>query len=194
MLSKAVFLDRDGTLNEDPGYLGNPELLKLYPGTSKALSILKQKLGIKLIVISNQSGVARGLITIEMVESVNHRLNDLLKEENVEIDAFYYCPFHPDFSTEEECSCRKPSPELIFKAAKDFNIDLTSSYIIGDSVSDVECGHNAGIKTILVKTGYGTESIYILNNQNKFPTFVAENIADACTFIYKDLTGEELVP
>lgn len=194
MSFRAVFLDRDGTLNEDPGYLGDPELVKLYPGTAKALSFLREKLDIKYIVISNQSGISRGLITVEMVEAVNQKINSLLKEENVSIDAFYYCPYHPDFSTEEECECRKPSAKMILNAADDLDIDLSKSYIIGDNQTDIECGFNAGIKTVLVKTGYGMESFSILKKQNKFPTFVADNIVEACSFIYKDITGEDLVP
>lgn len=185
-----VFLDRDGTLNEDPGYLGDPKLVKLFPDTGKALSILKNKLKFKLVVISNQSGIARGLITREKVDSVNKKINELLKKDNVQIDAFYYCPYHPEFSTEEECECRKPNPNLIFKSAEDFNIDLSRSYFIGDTVSDIECGINAGLKTILVKTGYGKDSFSILQKVNKFPTFVAINILEACNFIQKDFTGE----
>ena len=186
----AVFLDRDGTINEDPGYLGDPERVKLFPGTGKALSILKNKLNFKLIVISNQSGVARGLITEKEVEAVNSRINILLQPENVAIDAFYYCPFHPDFNSKEESECRKPSPALIYKASGELNIELNGSYFIGDTPADILCGINAGIKTVLVKTGYGKESFYILQKQNIFPSFVAENISDACQFIYEDFTGE----
>ncbi len=191
MHNSAVFLDRDGTLNEDPGYLGDPDHLKLYPKTGEALSILKNNLGFKLIVISNQSGIARGLITDEMVKAVNVRLNELLEVYNAKIDAFYYCPSHPDYSSKEECGCRKPSPELVFKAAKDFNIDLAHSYFVGDAVSDIECGTNSGLKTILVKTGYGKESFSILKKQNKFPTFVAHDLIEVCNFIQKDCIGEK---
>ena len=186
-----VFLDRDGTLNEDPGYLGEPDLLQLYPDTGKGLALLKNKLNCKLIVISNQSGIARGLISKEKVDAVNLRLNELLLNDNVQIDAFYYCPFHPDFSSKEECSCRKPSPELVLRAAEDFNIDLSKSYFVGDAVTDVECGINANLKTILVKTGYGKESFSILQKLNKIPTFVAENILDACKIINKDFLGDK---
>ena len=190
MPSYAVFLDRDGTLNEDPGYLGDPNHLKLFPHTGEALSILKNELDFKLIVISNQSGIARGLISREMVDSVNSKINEILKADDVAIDSFYYCPSHPDFNTKDECRCRKPSPELVFKAAEDLKIDLTKSYFVGDSVTDIECGINAGLKTILVKTGYGEESFSILQKQNKFPTFVAQNIIEVCSFIKKDFTGE----
>jgi D-glycero-D-manno-heptose 1,7-bisphosphate phosphatase len=185
----AVFFDRDGTLNEDPGYLGNPDSLKLYPDIGKALSDLKKKLNLKLIVISNQSGIARGILTDEMVKSVNDKINSLLAENGVAIDAFYYCPHHPDYSQKEDCYCRKPSPEMVFKAAKDFNIDLSHSFLVGDSVSDIECGKNAGVKTILVKTGYGEESLSMLQKQNNFPTFVALNMSEVSKIIQKDFSG-----
>ena len=185
-----IFLDRDGTLNEDPGYIGDPNLVNLFEDTGKALSLLKNELKFKLFVISNQSGIARGLITKKNVDTVNSKINELLLKDNVQIDAFYYCPFHPDFSSEEECVCRKPSPYLVFKAAKDFQIDLEKSYFVGDAVSDIECGINANLKTVLVKTGYGEESFSMLQNLNKFPTFVAENIFSASKIIYKDFIGE----
>lgn len=189
MPGRAVFLDRDGTLNEDPGYLGDPEKVKLYPDTGEALSLLKNDLKLNLIVISNQSGIGRGLITRKDVDAVNKKVNNLLKQFNVEIDAFYYCPYHPDFNTPEECACRKPSPQMVLKAAKDFNINPEDSYLIGDAVSDIECGMNSGVKTILVKTGYGKESFYTLQKLNKIPTFVAENILEAVRFIQKDISG-----
>ena len=185
----AVFLDRDGTINEDPGYLGEPDKVKLLPGVAKALSYLKNELHFRLVVISNQSGIARGLITKDKVDKVNKRINDILLNDNVSIDAFYYCPSHPDFNAPEECACRKPSPKLVFDAAKEMEIDLSLSYFIGDTVADIECGKNAGLKTILVKTGNGEESISILQKQKNFPSFVAENLSDASNFIYKDFTG-----
>jgi D,D-heptose 1,7-bisphosphate phosphatase len=182
----AVFLDRDGTLNEDPGYLGDPNQVKLLSGTGEALSLLKNELGFKLVVVSNQSGISRGLINKQMVDAVNDRLNNLLAEFNTAIDAFYYCPFHPEFSSKQESNCRKPSPEMIFQAAKDLAIDLSGSYMVGDSVSDMECGVNAGVKTVLVKTGNGEESFSVLKKQNKFPTFVAQNIIEVSSIIKKD--------
>ena len=187
MSSHAIFLDRDGTLNEDPGYIGNPNQVKLLPGVGEALSFLKKELGFKLIVISNQSGIARGLITKEMVESVNQKINELLAEYDVLIDAFYFCSSHPDFNSEEECLCRKPSPEMVLQAASEHSIDVKGSYFVGDAVSDIECGINAGLKTILVMTGYGEDSFSILKKQNKFPTFVAQNITEVSSIIKKDL-------
>mgnify|MGYP001187735413 FL=1 len=189
MLNKAVFLDRDGTLNYDPGYLGNPKDLKLFSDTGDVLAALKNTHHFKLIVISNQSGVARGFITEEDVVSVNNELNRRLLEFNVQIDAFYYCPFHPNFNSEKDCICRKPSPKMILDSAKDLNLDLSKSYFIGDSVSDIQAGMSADLKTILVKTGYGEESISILQKENNFPSFVAENLTEACKFIINDSSG-----
>ena len=189
MSNRAVFLDRDGTLNEDPGYLGDPGKVKLLPFVGEILSRLKNEFNYCLIVISNQSGIARGLITAKQVDRVNEKINILLKEFNVSIDKFYYCPFHPDFSTKENYNCRKPSTEMVEKAVEEFDIDLSNSFFIGDSVTDIECGMNAGVKTILVKTGYGRESLYMLQKENKIPNFVAENFLDAGNFILTDLNG-----
>ncbi len=191
MANVAIFFDRDGTLNEDPGYLGNPDQVKLFPGTGEILSQLKKTFNLLFIVISNQSGIARGILTKAMVDAVNLKINQLLSVYDTAIDAFYYCPSHPDFSDVNDCSCRKPSPELVFKAAEDFNINLSKSYFVGDTVSDILCGVNAGLKTILVKTGFGKESFSILKKQNIFPTFVAENINDVFTFIQKDFSGDK---
>lgn len=186
MSNHAVFLDRDGTLNEDPGYISDPEKVVLFPDTGRALAMLKQY-GFLLIVISNQSGIARGMMTSKEVDAVNEKLNTLLSEYKARIDAFYYCPAHPDYSSVEDCDCRKPSPKLVIEAAKEFNVDLQKSYFIGDSVSDIQCGKNAGLKTILVRTGKGEESFSILQKENNFPTFVADNLINACNFILGDI-------
>lgn len=190
--NKAIFLDRDGTLNEDPGYLGDPAQVILFPTVGEALNILKNQLNFLLIVVSNQSGVARGLITEEDVKKVNSRINEILSEYDVKIDDFYYCIAHPDFNSVEECNCRKPSPKMIVDASEKFNIDLKKSYLIGDNISDIEAAINAGCKSILVKTGYGKETICMLQKQNKFPSFVAENLMDAVNFIIKDISGEKI--
>ena len=189
MTNKAVFLDRDGTLNFDPGYLGNPKDLILFSDTGNVLAALKNQYQFKLIVISNQSGVARGIITEEEVVSVNNELNKKLLDFNVQIDAFYYCPFHPDFNSVDDCVCRKPSPKMILDAAKDLSINLSKSYFIGDSDSDIKAGITAKLKTILVKTGIGVKSISILQKDNNFPSFVAENLTEAYKFIINDSTG-----
>lgn len=188
-MTQALFLDRDGTINEDPGYLGDPSLVKLLDGVGESLSFLKNDLNFMLIVVSNQSGIARGLITEEDVKSVNDEINNLLSEYNVKIDKFYYCAYHPDFNTPEECDSRKPSPKMILDAAKEFDIDLNKSYLIGDMSSDILSGLNAGVKTILVKTGYGKSQISSLSNLKIIPNFVAENFKEACEFIKKDFNN-----
>ncbi|MCH8171609.1 MAG: HAD family hydrolase [Bacteroidetes bacterium] len=189
MPNNAIFLDRDGTINDDPGYLGEPNKVVLLPGAGEGLSILKKRYNFKLIVISNQSGIVRGILTNEMVKNINNKINELLEKFNVQIDDFYYCPYHPEFSSEEECRCRKPSPMLIKVAAVEHNIDLSKSYFIGDMVTDIECGKNAGLKTILVKTGNGKKSLDVLKIQNNLPSFVAQNIFDSCNFIQNDFLG-----
>lgn len=186
--SCAVFFDRDGTLNVDPGYLGDPEKVILYTGAAEALLKLKTE-GFKIVVISNQSGIARGYFTEKEVDAVNLKINELLRASGVFVDAFYYCPFHPDFNTPEECRCRKPSPELVFKAARDLNIDLSKSYFVGDMISDVECGINAGLKTVLLKNTLKEEQISGLLVKDKLPNFIAENLIDASDFIIKDFSG-----
>jgi histidinol-phosphate phosphatase family protein len=186
MTSRAVFLDRDGTINEDPGYISDPAEVVLIPKAAEALAALKKK-GFKLIVISNQSGIARGIMSSEDVEKVNNKINELLLKESADIDAFYFCHAHPEFSTPEECKCRKPSPELVFEAARDLEIELSESYFVGDTLTDIECGKNAGLRTILVKTGKGAETLSILQKDNNFPSFVAENLFDAHEFIIAEI-------
>lgn len=191
-MRRAVFLDRDGTLNHDPGYLGNPDEVILLPSVGESLSLLKNTYNFTLIVISNQSGVARGLISKTDVDKVNQRINHLLAKFNVKIDAFYYCTAHPDFSSKEECGCRKPSPKMILDAAKEFEIDLSASYMIGDAKTDIEAAKNAGCKSILIKTGYGEESFNALLSENNLPNFVAENFKAACDYIINDISGEKI--
>lgn len=190
MKYKAVFLDRDGTLNEDTGYLGDPNKLVLLPGVGESLSLLKNKYHFKLFVISNQSGVARGLITEQDVIAVNNELNRKLSVFKTKIDKFYYCPYYPEFNSEEECKCRKPSPKMILDAARENNIDINSSYLIGDKIEDINAGINAGLKSILVKTGKGAESFSVLQKGNNFPSFVANNLMEACNFIINDSFGD----
>lgn len=189
MLNKVVFLDRDGTINHDTGYIGDPDKVELFPDAGIILAKLKNTYHFKLIVVSNQSGVARGLISTDQVEKINEEINKRLKKFNVQIDAFYYCPYHPEFNNEELCKCRKPDTGMIMQAVKDLEIDLAKSYLVGDSHVDILAAKNAGIKSILVKTGKGEQSFSILQNDNNFPSFVAENLTEASRFIINDSTG-----
>ncbi|HOQ04782.1 MAG TPA: HAD-IIIA family hydrolase [Anaerohalosphaeraceae bacterium] len=154
MQNKAVFLDRDKTLIEDPGYINHPSQVRLLPGVAQALIQLK-KMGYLLVVVSNQSGVARGLVTEEALQQIHHQLKKLLADEGAYLDAIYYCPFHPEGVIPKyrcESDLRKPNPGMLLKAAQDLSIDLSRSWMIGDSFRDIEAGIRAGCKTILIES------------------------------------------
>lgn len=190
MTRRALFLDRDGTINHDSGYIKDPAQVVILSGVVEGIKKLKNQFGFKIIVVSNQAGISKGLITHTDVENVNVKINELLSLEGVSIDAFYYCPFHPDIDPPEKTICRKPSPFMIVQAAEEHNISLHGSYMIGDKASDVECGLNAGVKSILLGGHSCGDEISILHNLGKKPNFVAANFKDACDFIIKDLSGE----
>jgi len=189
MKHHAIFLDRDGTLNHDSGYIKDPSKVVLLPGVSEGIRKLKNEYGFKAIVISNQAGVSKGIMTIEDVDSINDHINELLDKEGTGIDAFYYCPFHPDFDPPEKLNCRKPSPVMIVQAASEHEIDLSKSYMIGDKASDVESGINAGVKTILLNSEATNNEISILHNLGKKPNFTAANFKEVCDFIINDFSG-----
>ena len=184
----AVFLDRDGTINEDPGYLGDPDLVKLLPGVAEGIAELKNKFKFKIVVVSNQSGISRELITEEDVKKVNNKINELLNDAGTAIDAFYYCPYHPKFNGEEKAKCRKPSPFMIYKARDEMNIDLNSSYMAGDRATDVLCGINAGVKTILINSNLTGDEINLLKKEGKSANFVACDFRDTVKYITDDFT------
>jgi len=189
MSNVAIFLDRDGTINFDPGYIKNPDDVKILPGVSEGIRKLKVELGFKIVVVSNQAGVSKGLMTLEDVHAVNNRIQELLKKENAEIDAFYFCPFHPDYDDEEKSKCRKPSPLMLLKAAEELDIDLTRSFMVGDRAGDIEAGLNAGVKSILLQSEIAEEEIRNLESKNLSPLFIAKNFLDACEFIIKEVGG-----
>lgn len=157
MPNRAVFLDRDGVINVEKEYLHRVEDFQFLPGVPRALRLLKDA-GFLLVVVTNQSGVARGYFSLEAVHRLHRHLQHELQRHGVSIDGFYVCPHHPVHGTGEfrrECSCRKPMPGLIEKAAADFAIDPTRSFLVGDKLSDVEAGQAAGCRCFLVRTGYG---------------------------------------
>ncbi|MBN2254566.1 MAG: HAD family hydrolase [Deltaproteobacteria bacterium] len=182
---RAVFMDRDGTINEEVGYLSRLEELKIFPETYEALRLIN-KSGMKAIVITNQSGVGRGFFGEEFVDTVHRRINELLKENGSFIDRFYYCPHHPVYGRgpyKISCDCRKPKPGLLLRAAEELQIDLAGSYMVGDMIKDLQAGHNAGIeKALLVKTGYGQNVVHAGT-----AAYVARDILDAVIWIMKDL-------
>lgn len=149
----AVFLDRDHTLIEDPGYLGDPDKVRLLPGVELAVQSLSRA-GYLLVVVTNQSGVARGLITVEQVEAVHEEIQQQLSRRAGRIDAFYYCPYHPEGKIEEfrrDSDLRKPKPGMLLQAARELDIDLAGSWMVGDSARDIEAGKAAGVRTVRVR-------------------------------------------
>ena len=154
MKRTAVFLDRDNTIIEDPGYIDDPDKVRLLPGAAEAIRGLREQ-GHMVIVASNQSGVARGLFSEATLSLVHQRLESLLAEENATIDAAYYCPFLPGSEAvveayRKDSDLRKPNPGMLVRAAKEHDLDLRRSWMIGDSSRDMEAGHRAGCRTILV--------------------------------------------
>jgi D-glycero-D-manno-heptose 1,7-bisphosphate phosphatase len=188
----AVFLDRDGTINEEVGYLDSLDKIQIIPVSYEAIRLINLS-GMKAIVITNQTGVARGFFTEEFVSSANELIQSDLKKQGAYIDKFYYCPHHPTEGKGiylQTCNCRKPAPGMILSAAGEFNISLTESYLVGDTFRDIQAAKSAGIKAILVKTGYGTKLLDGGGNdqttpENK-PDYIAENILDAVQWILKD--------
>lgn len=156
---KAVFLDRDGTINKYVGFLKNTDQFELLPGVAEAIRRINNS-GYLAIVITNQPVIARGEVTFEQLDEIHNKMETLLGREGAYLDGIYFCPHHPDKGFTGEipelkinCDCRKPKPGMILQAAKDFNIDLTSSWMVGDGKNDIECGRNAGCKTCLIGDG-----------------------------------------
>ncbi len=153
---KAVFLNRDGTINKYVGFLRNPEELELLPGAAEAIRQINAS-GYLAIVVTNQPVIARGEVTIEQLDEIHNKLETLLGQDGAYLDAIYYCPLHPDKGFPGEiselkidCDCRKPKPGMILKAAEDFNIDLSQSWMVGDDKRDMEARQTAGCKTLLL--------------------------------------------
>jgi D,D-heptose 1,7-bisphosphate phosphatase len=177
----AAFLDRDGTLIYDKNYLSSPERVKLYSYSAESIKKLR-KAGFKIIVVTNQSGIARGIFNEKDLKKVNKRFVDLLKEQGAKIDGLYYCA-HID---ENSCDCRKPKTAMALKAAKEHNIDLEKSYTVGDSVRDYMFGYNSGGKGILVLTGHGKEQMKKIKSQKIKPLAVCKTLKQAVNVIIND--------
>ena len=151
-LRRAVFLDRDGTLNVDTGYIARPEAVRLIPNAAEGARVLTRA-GYALVIVSNQSGIARGMMTTEQADAVDAKVLDLLHERGVRIEATYRCPHLPHGKVTEyavECDCRKPKPGLIAQAARDHGLDLARSWTVGDGSRDVEAGLAAGTRAVLI--------------------------------------------
>lgn len=145
MNNRAVFLDRDGTVNEDFGYSADPNKVHILPGVIQALSILKEHSWL-LVIVSNQSGIGRGYYNLEDLSAVQEKIEAELAIDGINLDGFYFCPHAPD----ERCSCRKPEPGLLFRAASELGINLAHSWMVGDKISDIAAGQRAGCRSILI--------------------------------------------
>ncbi|MBU2550167.1 MAG: HAD family hydrolase [Proteobacteria bacterium] len=170
-----AILDRDGTINVEKSYLSDPEQLELLPGAVAALHRLR-RLGLGLIVVTNQSGVGRGLFSMEDVEAVHSRLEAMLRAEGLILDAIYVCPHHP----EAGCACRKPATGLVERAALDFGFNPADCFVIGDHRVDVDLGRAVGATTFLLRTGHGGS---FENDPALHPDFVADDLAAAAESI-----------
>ena len=192
MNRRAVFLDRDGTINEQRGYINHISRFVLLPGTVEAIRLLNQH-DFLAIIISNQSGVARGYFPVELVHEVHEHLKGLLRKEGAEIDGIFFCPHYPGGEVEEysiDCNCRKPRPGLIQNARELFEIDMARSYLIGDRLSDIELAQRCSLKGVLVKTGYGKGDLeYVFPRSRVKPLHVAEDLLAAVEWIVENARG-----
>ena len=184
MSNKAIFLDRDDTLIEDPGYISSPDQVKLLSGAARALVELRT-MGYKLVVVTNQSAVARGIVTEKVLGQIHDRLERLLAEKNASLDGIYYCPYHPEGTVakyRKKSEYRKPSPGMLLAASDEMDIDLSKSWMVGNNTSDVEAGLEAGCKTILLDSP---------SRQKQFtpgqatPNYRAVNMTEAVNIIKK---------
>ena len=187
-MKKAIFLDRDGTINVEKDYIYKSEDLIFEEGTIEALKTFKN-LGYILIVVSNQSGIARGYFTEADLNIFNNNMNEILKKNGVEITEFYCCPHHPDGIGEYKkvCECRKPNNKMIEDAIKKYNIDREKSYMIGDKISDIGAGLKSNLKTVLVKTGYGLKD---MEKIDKNETLICENLKDFSEILKREKLNE----
>jgi D-glycero-D-manno-heptose 1,7-bisphosphate phosphatase len=173
MTSKVAFLDRDGTIIAEKDFIKRSDEIEFISGSIQAIKLLRDS-GYKIVVISNQSGIGRGILTEKMVREVNESFLRTLREEGAPVDSLYFCPHHP----EDNCDCRKPNTGMIQKAAQEHQLDLKDAVVIGDKLADVKLGKNIGAKTVLVLTGYGekeAKKLKSLNPDDK-PDLVADNL------------------
>lgn len=182
LLKPAVFLDRDGVVIEDSHYLGDAARVRLLPRSAETIAALNGA-GWVVVVVTNQSGVARGLFSLESVGAVHDRIAALLNPHGAKVDAFQFCPHHPEAELADfrsDCDCRKPKPGMLHRAAREYGLDLPASWMIGDRASDLQAGAAAGCRTVLVRTGYGAMvDVATLDHDAIKLKLVAANLAEA---------------
>ena len=177
-LNWAVFLDRDGTIIYEKNYLSNVTDLALLPHAAAAIKSLNS-LSVPVIIITNQSGLSRGYFSLQTLTDIHDALGQHLQNHGAHFDDIYYCPHHPD----DGCSCRKPATGMLEQSAKDYNLDLSSSFMIGDQLSDIEAGKRAGCRTILVLTGYGQNLVNRVNRKQLNVDYIAGDLNDAVAWL-----------
>ncbi|MBE9572576.1 MAG: HAD family hydrolase [Proteobacteria bacterium] len=186
MKRPAVFIDRDGTINEQMGYINHISRFVLLPGTAEGIRLLNRHQYLA-IVVSNQSGVARGYFPMELIDRVHAHMKDLLAKEGANIDGIFFCPHYPRGIVPEysvECDCRKPRTGLVQKACEEFDIDMKNSYVIGDRCSDIELAERSNLQGIMVRTGYGLGDIeYVLPHKPFKPLYIARDLLHAVRWI-----------
>lgn len=183
-----MFLDRDGTINEEVNFISRPDQLVLIPGAAEAVRLLNDR-GFLICVISNQSGIARGYLTEDDLVPIHARLNDELRQAGAHLDRISYCPHHPTEGLPPyniTCRCRKPATGMLEDAARDLDIDLGRSFLVGDRLADIEAGKRAGATAILVLTGYGRQALSELKRDGAAqPDCVTRDLRAAVDFILK---------
>lgn len=186
----AVFLDRDGTLNEQMGYINHISRFHLLEGAAQAVRRLNEA-GVPVVIVTNQSGLARGYFPQELLEQVHDKMVRLLAEEGSHVDGIYICPHHPEAKKEEhrlDCDCRKPKPGLVLRAAEEMELDVSRSFVVGDRWSDLKTAVNCGATPVLVLTGYGRgDAEYIGPSQEVQPRFTGEDLNEAVDWILQEM-------
>ncbi len=184
-MNKIIFLDRDGTINIEKGYITKVHQLKLYDHAIRAIQLLRE-MGYRIVIVTNQAGVAKGLLTEDTLGQINKTLLRMLDSGNTSVDKLYYCPHHIEATIPEykkDCNCRKPKTGMIERAQKELGIDPAGAYMIGDKASDIELAKNFGGKGILVLTGFGKEELKKIEDKALQPVYVATDILDAVEWI-----------
>ncbi|HUT69329.1 MAG TPA: HAD family hydrolase [Desulfatiglandales bacterium] len=193
-MKPAVFIDRDGTINEQRGYINHISRFILLPGVGQAIYLLNKN-DYHVVVASNQSGVAQGYFPVELVHETHELMKRELIKDNAYLDGVYFCPHHPNgivSGYNKQCTCRKPGTGLIEKVKSDLEIDMDRSYVIGDRWLDIEFAYKAGLPGILVLTGYGRGDLeYVIPRKKTKPVFVAEDLLRAVTWLLKQDRSSE---
>jgi len=192
MANKAVFLDRDNTVIEDPGYLSDPDAVKLLPGVELAIKSMAQA-GYKIVIVTNQSAIARGLLTEETLEKIHAEMRRQLAEHDAHYDALYYCPYHPEGTVEpyaKDSELRKPQPGMLIRAGKELDLDVSQCWMVGDSARDIEAGQRAGCRTVRVRTRGSHHAVGgEMSDEDVQADYTVRNLVDAARVILRSPTS-----